>query len=668
MSVLLTSDTYINGVLTTSGTTVSLGYIPEYNLVYEGSGTWVSIPNVVPNTVANNTFEYDKTTNINLSVENNYVKAIRSFGTKTTPTVPSTAQTLISGTHYYIDSVSGNNINAGTSWDTAWADVTKINSLNPGAGAVIHLAADGVWDYGQSLSAYTASDLFPYNNGDNLNGTVSAPVVLKPYYPRGLSSTMPTIRHYGTTKASDWTLESGYGGMVWSIPWVKASNDYINVVAYFGTDKTVGVAPGQASNGPAVLTGANQYAVSTTKIYVWSASNPVTAYGSVTLGCKSIFNTSWDGMRYFKIQGINFEYCNAMTLSGAANTTNVQTGIEISYCRFYRSHVGFFRNQQTNATTTEMSFAIHDNKLYQVPNSGIRIGTTNGTSGNTVSWEVYRNQVFGGNYSSSAGGALLYNQSIGGTKHIAWGNYGYDCRNGTGGAQIDGSMLYSDVSTNHSIFFGNIAELCGVAFQTNSALDCHIVSNLAIDCIKHTQTTGTSTDNTPNMGCTIAHNTYLWTGRYTRSAIQLGPGLNANTSQPFTQWNSQSGSGRYYSVFTFVNNLAVNTGTAFTIGILHFESAGITTSVIAGNAALGFGGQIVQDTAIDVTKTNHYMALIGTNADLPLWLQYANYGVARPAIDSILVGMGDTLSSGYSDITGNSFTVTPTVGCYEAVV
>jgi hypothetical protein len=53
MSVLLTSDTYINGVLTTSGTTVSLGYIPEYNLVYEGSGTWVSIPNVVPNTVAN---------------------------------------------------------------------------------------------------------------------------------------------------------------------------------------------------------------------------------------------------------------------------------------------------------------------------------------------------------------------------------------------------------------------------------------------------------------------------------------------------------------------------------------------------------------------------------------------------------------------------------------
>jgi lysophospholipase L1-like esterase len=53
MSVLLTSDTYINGVLTTSGTTVSLGYIPEYNLVYEGSGTWVSIPNVVPDSAHN---------------------------------------------------------------------------------------------------------------------------------------------------------------------------------------------------------------------------------------------------------------------------------------------------------------------------------------------------------------------------------------------------------------------------------------------------------------------------------------------------------------------------------------------------------------------------------------------------------------------------------------
>jgi hypothetical protein len=46
MSVLLTSATYINGVLTAAGTTVSLGYIPEYNLVYEGSGTWVIIPKV----------------------------------------------------------------------------------------------------------------------------------------------------------------------------------------------------------------------------------------------------------------------------------------------------------------------------------------------------------------------------------------------------------------------------------------------------------------------------------------------------------------------------------------------------------------------------------------------------------------------------------------------
>lgn len=43
MSVLLTSDIYIGGVLTTKGTTVSLGYALEQNLVYQGSGTWVSI-------------------------------------------------------------------------------------------------------------------------------------------------------------------------------------------------------------------------------------------------------------------------------------------------------------------------------------------------------------------------------------------------------------------------------------------------------------------------------------------------------------------------------------------------------------------------------------------------------------------------------------------------
>lgn len=46
MSVLLTSAIYIDSVLTAAGTTVSLGYQREQQIVSAGEGTWVSIPTI----------------------------------------------------------------------------------------------------------------------------------------------------------------------------------------------------------------------------------------------------------------------------------------------------------------------------------------------------------------------------------------------------------------------------------------------------------------------------------------------------------------------------------------------------------------------------------------------------------------------------------------------
>ena len=66
-----------------------------------------------------------------------------------------------------------------------------------------------------------------------------------------------------------------------------------------------------------------------------------------------------------------------------------------------------------------------------LPGGMLRVNITGGTAANTHSWQFYRNYVNGCNFSESYGGAL-YVQAKGGTYHHAWGNYGFDCRNGAG--------------------------------------------------------------------------------------------------------------------------------------------------------------------------------------------------------------------------------------------
>ena len=585
------------------------------------------------------------------------------------PTVDETSPTITVGNRYYIDPIAGNDGNAGTSPTTAWANLTKLVALNPGANAIIHLAADGVFEYVQTLANYRASPSFPYNGSDNLNGTAGSPVTIRPYYPRGATSSKPIVRFYAQTSASDWTQEAGYGGNVWSASFVKAGNAYYKTWLAYGPGDTIMAANGHNSNGPATLNGVGQYAVDANKLYVYSPDgvNPITRYGSIKVcGANPVFATAWNGLRYVRIIGVQFELCSAVGIDFAANAATVHGGIEIAYCNVIKGSLAVIRNQQIHATPQEIPVSVHHNYLEDVVGAAVKLEPTTGTTGNTMSWEFYLNHVNRANLNSGFG-APLYVQCKSGTKRIAWGNYIKEAYNGRGGTNIDGSALYADVSTNGAVFIGNVIERCGVAIQTNSALGCLVASNLFVDCWKGVQTTGTGTDNTPNMGCNVVHNTWLWTGRIQKSDLELAPGTSSNTTPVFTQWNDQNASGRKYANYSFLNNAIVNAGATLLDRPAHYYvSAGITTLTIAGNAVLGLGSVAMKDDTTDTTRNAEYITLLGSVGGAGSWMASPATGVAKPAKASPLIGYGFPLSVSYKDIAGRAFAAAPTIGCYEA--
>lgn len=618
---------------------------------------------------------------VNAQVEEAFRLAFSQVMPKTTPTIVETVPAVLAGNRYYFDPIGGNDALAGNTPATAWASLTKLNGLNPGAGAKIFIADDAVFDYADTLAAYRARTRFTYNGADNMRGTAALPILIRPYSARpnyGPIKKEPTIRWYASLVAGDWTNETGIGANIWSVPWNPAGFDNDNEAwVCFGPDKVLGVAPrqqvvGQAfGNTPQQLAKNFDYAFSAGKLYVWSTGNPTTAFNGVFLCGLPVFSTYWEGLHHVKFIGLRFEFCRAFNLAYSSTTLNGVQGFEVQGCKLHRAIFGYFGCSATNASASEMGVSFRDNILTETPFAAIHFAPTTGTAGNSISWEVYRNKVYGGNYCSAGGGALLYNQCAGGTKHIAWGNYGFDCRNGTGGVNIDGAMLYSDVSTKKSIFYGNIAEQCAVPFQMNNSIESILLSNLAIDCNILVQITGAADVNVPNQSYIAAQNTWLWTGRIADTALQKGPGApSLANGAVILQWNDNFGAfGNKFASLAIFNNLAISLspGTAANKPMLNYSANTVTTFSVAGNAAMGLGPQLARDVAAatDTTYIAGIFCAIASAADAALWMKGAAAGNARIAPDSPIIGLGAAISVQYQDILGKNFGARPTPGCYE---
>lgn len=619
-------------------------------------------------------------------------QALRLRSLTSAPTVVETAPTnKNNGGSWFIDNLAGSNAAAGNTAATAWKDAWKLPGGGAANGGTIFLAADSVWEYAASWTDYkagrvNATDLFSTNNIGTWTSAAATPTTVRPYYPRGVTTSKPTIRWFALMQSADWTQEMGIsGGKVWSAAWTKSGNSYQNTCVAFGASRSVGVAWSQqgTTGAPANLVAANQFAVDATKVYVYvpDGTNPNTYYGEVRIfgGNTQALYTSFNGLatnvRFF---GIRFEMCMPAWISSSGSGASNDI-VEFGWCDFIKTTPMQFRNSQVNASATEQVLSVHDCYFEDIPTNGLKAQVTTGTAGNTFSWEIYRNKVVRGGLAACYGGALFYNQSTAGTKHIAWGNYGFDCRNGNANEPIDGTFLYADVGADKSIFFGNIGEQCGKVIQANSTSGMTtIVSNLAIDCGSIGSVTNTLGDlKAPS--AIIAHNTYLWTGRIPFSAIPAGPNIGGTgvkdwAYEPaFEITNSQAnnaGSAYNFVSLTVVNNLAVNmTG----LQLVNKKFARIpetwtTTLLVAGNATAGLATQAINgvNTGTDFTQTAKYFHLIGTVANAPQWLGYGTSGVARPTVDSPLVGLGASLSVQYQDIGGRNFAAAPTIGCYES--
>lgn len=626
--------------------------------------------------------------NYTSAVEKAISAAVRLRAMTAAPTVPETVPTNKSnGAVLYIDTVTGNNANAGTAaapWKDAWKSPGSLS-----AGATLYLAPE-IYEYAATWTDYKAGRVDATNSfGNNFGaftGTAANPITIRPYYPRGYTTAKPTIRWYALMQAGDWTQESGIsGGKVWSAAWAKGGNAYYNVGVAFGAARRMGVAWRQqnTSGAPASLVGADQFSVDATKVYVYvpDGSNPNAYYGEIRIfgGNQQAIYRSFNGLaQYVRIFGIRFEMCMPI-VSWASNTTVNADNLEIAYCEFVKTTPSFLKNAQAAASATETVLSIHDNYCEDTHSAVFSLAATGGTAGNTMSWEVYRNRVIRGNVSACYGGALIYNQSTGGTKHIAWGNYGFDCRAGYAGEDFDGAFLYSDVNSDKAIFAGNIAEQCGKPYQFNSMSGLGIwLSNLAIDCGAFGSISNTTGDlKAPS--ALVGHNEYLLTGRFEISTLPTpnnvgGTGVKSWLQEPVfnvgnSQANTTSNTAYNFGTFTLVNNAAVTMSGSQLIGkaFSFLSQTWTTTLLVAGNAAAGFANALITEGrgGADYTYSARYMHLIGAAADAPAWLAQGATGIARPGVGSPLIGAGASLSVQYQDIGGRNFAAVPTIGCYE---
>lgn len=593
--------------------------------------------------------------------------------TTATPSLPG-------GTAYYIDPLhaSASNSNAGTSPSLPWATLEKLVGLNPGAGATIYLAADATFEHGVTRAQYMSRTVFTFNGGDNFSGSSGNPVTIRPYYPRP-SSGMPTVRYYCETVAGDWTQETAMlGGKVWSIAVSGAVNGN-TCFAVFGSDERVGLNPKAAlgaayGHDPLNMYAADQFSMvlnSPTKLFVYvpDGTNPISYYGKVRIGGLAILQSSWNGLRYVRITGIKFELCCPVwSLSQANTSSGACVGLEIDNCWFNKSQALNYANRTTNATALEGEVKVHDNLFTDTPICGVHFQPCTGTAGNTVQWRVYQNRVYTSCISTSDK-AWFYNQCVGGTFYRAWANYGYDCRNGAGGNAIDGCLLYADLSSSNSEFVGNVAEWCGVAFQSNNSINCTITANVAVDCVKLAQITASTDGSVTTMSTRCSHNTWLYTGR--RAIPQRGP--NVALGSPIIAWNDKaaaSGATYKFTRLEIINNALLDfSGEFATREAAKYAGTQATTLVVGGFAIAGFGSVKVADYGTDMTQvptdktTTPWVVRVSGDSSNGGWVTSAETGAAAPSFDSPLRGAGVPISPAHTDFAGVAFSATaPDIG------
>jgi len=238
-----------------------------------------------------------------------------------------TFNTIVSATDYYIKN-GGNDSADGKSDATAWATISKVNSMTFNPGDVIQFRSGDTWRETLEIAWSGASGSFikfsKYGTGKN---------------PRII----------GSNAVSGWT---NTGGNIW-----KTNNTFTNPrnLGYGPSVDIVFEKPGDTSEWGAFKSSISgciaefDWTYSSNYIYIFSPGNPASRYTSVEVPQRN-FCIIPDNHQYLHFEGIDLFYS---TMSGITYSTHTNI-INISGCIIENCEIGFIGG----ATKNQFGFGI----------------------------------------------------------------------------------------------------------------------------------------------------------------------------------------------------------------------------------------------------------------------------------------------------------------------
>ena len=200
---------------------------------------------------------------------------------------------LLAGTVYYVDSINGNDANAGTSSAAAWRTVAKINARSFSAGDQVLFMRGGVWRERLAIPS---------------SGTAVNPITFGAYG----SGADPVIT--GTDLVTDWT---SYSTNIWRAPLATQAR----VVLFDGVK-------GNKKTGISDIASNYDWYWGLDALYVYSTNNPSLIYSSprVEAGTRDeviVVNKAFISLENLHVCGSNSSWGGAISANGPSGGNSI---------------------------------------------------------------------------------------------------------------------------------------------------------------------------------------------------------------------------------------------------------------------------------------------------------------------------------------------------------
>ena len=241
-------------------------------------------------------------------------------------------------TTYYVDSVAGNDTNAGTSTGAPWKTIAKVNARTLVAGDYVLFKCGGLW----------RERLLPHNSG-----TSSSQITFGSYG----TGAQPKI--YGSDVLSGWSI---YSGNIWR----AAHTGSVSPVWFISSGGVVTWGNQKTSVGACTVE--YDWYYDTNYVYVYAATDPDSRYASVEAGYRSA-GVGLNSKSYITIDDIEVAFCGQYCIE---LTNEGYVGWIVQNCTLH--HVGILNSPHAHGIGSRVSNAVFQNNLiYNCGTHGIYI-------------------------------------------------------------------------------------------------------------------------------------------------------------------------------------------------------------------------------------------------------------------------------------------------------